>query len=139
MNRPQLKARVLMIDDEADFALPIKVQLERDFQAVDYASDETQALALLEKTHYDLVIMDIMLHQDAGGLRLCRLLKAEPRWRNIPVMMLSSADVSYGLSLKKFLTDGDCLPAADFVDKILDSEEIILRARRMVERLNDAN
>jgi CheY-like chemotaxis protein len=85
MNRPQLKARVLLVDDEADFAAPIKLQLERDFQAVDYVGDEEQALAMLEKNHYDLVILDIMLHHDAGGLRLCRRLKAEPRWRNTPM------------------------------------------------------
>ena len=59
------------------------------------------------------------------------------RWRNTPVMMLSSADVSYGLSIKSFLTDGECLPAEDFVDKIQAPEEIVMRARRMVERLND--
>ena len=137
MNRPQLKARVLLVDDEADFAASIKLQLERDFQTVDYVSDEEQALAMLEKNHYELVILDIMLHHDVGGLRLCRRLKAEPRWRNTPVMMLSSVDVSYGLSIKSFLTDGECLPAEDFVDKIQEPEEIVLRARRMVERLND--
>jgi hypothetical protein len=47
------------------------------------------------------------------------------------------ADVSYGLSIKSFLTDGECLPAEDFVDKIQAPEEIVMRARRMVERLND--
>ena len=134
MNRPKLKAKVLMVDDEADFALAIKCRLERDFEVVDYVADEEQALAMLEKTRYDLVILDIMLEHDAGGLRLCRRLKAEPRWRDTPIMMLSSADVSYGLSIRSFLTDGECLPAEDFVDKIQDPEEIVLRARRMVER-----
>jgi CheY-like chemotaxis protein len=134
MSGPVLKAKVLVVDDGTDFPAALREHLGRNFQEVDQARSESEALALVERKSYDLLIMDIILDNDTGGMRLCRALKADQRRQRIPVMILSAADVRYGMSIKSCLDDGRCLPADDFVDKGAEVAQVVERARRLVER-----
>lgn len=131
-----LPARVLIVDDDEDFSLALKRQLETGFEQVDVAKDEATAMESLGRGRYDLLILDLMLGYEPGGLELCRRLKADPAWHEMPVMVLSSADVQYGLSIKSYLDEEGCLPADDFVDKgATDLDDVVRRARVLVERL----
>jgi len=136
MKEHVLQATVLSIEDDEDFGFALKCCLEAAFEQADLAGDEKTAMALLECGRYDLVILDLMLGSEPSGLGLCRRLKADPAWQAIPIMILSSADVQYGLSIKSYLDEGGCLPADDFVDKgTTDLDDVVRRARVLVERL----
>ena len=134
MSRSVLSVRALLVDDDAEFAPALKRRLGRAFEAVDVAADEATALALLEQHNYGLVIMELILGQGAGGFALCRRMKADARWRKVPIMIVSAADVRFGMSIKSCLSDPQCLPADDFLDKGTSLEQVVERARRIVER-----
>ena len=134
LKAPVLKARVLVIDDDESFLAAIRHGLEASFREVHCAAGEAEGWALLEKNAYDLVLLDLLLGGEPAGLRICRRLKNDPRWRDVPVLVVSAADMLYGLSLKSYLADEQCLPAEDFVDKVAGPAEIVKRARRIVER-----
>ena len=134
MSAPVLEARVLIVDDDQQFTKAIKPQLETHFQEVELAASEEEGWALLEKDCYDLVLLDLILGEEPTGMGMCRRLKSAERWRDMPVLIVTMADVLYGMSLKSLLADGNCLPADDFADKGLEPSEIVKRARRIVER-----
>lgn len=71
-------AKVLVVDDEADFRGTLRRGLERDGYAVAEAADGAEALARLGAETYDLVIVDLYL-PGMTGLALLEALGAAGR------------------------------------------------------------
>ena len=134
MKAPRLKASVLAIDDDEGFLAALRKSLEANFQRVDCARSPEEAWARLEERDYDLIMLEILLGGEPAGLEMCRRLKADTRRRDTPVLIVSIADLLYGMSLKSYLGEESVLPADGFIDKLADSEEIVKRARSIVEK-----
>jgi CheY-like chemotaxis protein len=81
---------VLVIDDNpVNLKLASEVLLA-DGYAVIRAEDAEQALKVLETQMPDLVLTDIALPR-MDGLELTRRLKADPRYRHLPVVALTAS------------------------------------------------
>lgn len=81
---------ILVIDDHpVNLKLAAQV-LQSDGHAVIQAGDAEQALELLELRMPDLVLTDIAL-PGMDGLALTRRLKADPRYRHLPVVALTAS------------------------------------------------
>ncbi|HTA77037.1 MAG TPA: response regulator, partial [bacterium] len=72
------KARLLVVDDEADFAKLIQTILTQAGYGVDTATSATQAIALQRKTAYDLAIVDLRM-PEMTGIELLQYLKARDK------------------------------------------------------------
>ena len=72
------------------------------------ASDREEALALMKRNHYDLIILDVTI-MDIEGLKLLKSLKNDTRYIHIPVIALSVKGDS--VNMKAALSQGaaDCL------------------------------
>jgi Response regulators consisting of a CheY-like receiver domain and a winged-helix DNA-binding domain len=84
-----MKQRILVIDDN-----PINLKLalcvlEMEGYLVDQAADAEQALAFLRDTVPDLIFVDISL-PGMDGLTLTRKLKAEDRFKHVPIVALTA-------------------------------------------------
>ncbi len=81
---------ILVIDDNpVNLKLAAEVLLSAGHSVI-RAEDAEQALVLLEKRLPDLVLTDIALpHMD--GLELTRRIKADPRYRHLPVIALTAS------------------------------------------------
>ncbi|MFC5581226.1 response regulator [Rhodanobacter terrae] len=84
-----MKQRILVIDDN-----PINLKLalcvlELEGYLVDQAVDAEQALVFLRDTVPDLIFMDISL-PGMDGLTLTRKLKAEDRFKHVPIVALTA-------------------------------------------------
>lgn len=83
------KMRILIIDDERDFTEIVSTLLDfHDFQA-DTASSGKQALEMLAKTKYDLIVSDLMMPA-MDGFQLIDKLREDPRYHDTPVIVLSA-------------------------------------------------
>jgi CheY-like chemotaxis protein len=80
---------ILIVDDNPINLKLARSVLEIEGYQVDAAIDAEGALGYLEKTSPDLILMDIAL-PGMDGLSLTRKLKADPRWRSIPVIALTA-------------------------------------------------
>ncbi len=83
-------ATILVIDDN-----PVNLKLASEVLLADgheviRAEDAEQALSLLETHMPDLVLTDIALPR-MDGLELTRRLKADPRYRHLPVVALTAS------------------------------------------------
>ncbi|MCP5523862.1 MAG: response regulator [Verrucomicrobiales bacterium] len=67
-------ARILLVDDERSIRLTLRVFLENVGHAVALAEDAEQAMVLLEKEHFDILITDIIL-PGLSGVELVRSLR----------------------------------------------------------------
>ena len=84
------KKKILVIDDNVDFSDSIRMILETGPYVVGVANSMEEAEARLEKEVPDLIILDVLMQKGAEGIVMSRKLKKDPRFANVPVMMLTS-------------------------------------------------
>ncbi len=82
-------SRILVVDDNASNRDLLARRLERQGHTVLQAEDGTRALAMVEDEALDLVLLDLMMPGVSGYEVLTRL-KADPRHRDLPVIMISA-------------------------------------------------
>lgn len=82
-------AKILVIDDHPHIVEVLKRRLEAAGLQVISASDGIDGLQLAREQKPDLIILDIMLPK-MNGYKLCRLLKYDARFKDIPIFMLTS-------------------------------------------------
>src|SRR5205823_11639016 len=82
-------SRILVVDDNASNRDLLTRRLQRQGHTVLEAEDGARALALVEKEELDLVLLDMMMPGISGYDVLARL-KRDPRFLEIPVIMISA-------------------------------------------------
>lgn len=84
-----LKKRILVVDDEADLVEMVKMRLEAGGYEVITAYDGQESLDKAKKEKPDLIILDLMLPK-MDGYKVCGLLKADTRYKKIPIIMFTA-------------------------------------------------
>nr|HID13519.1 response regulator [Anaerolineae bacterium] len=118
---------ILIVEDQPNTA----EMLTSYFKAQGYEATSVgwgkDALAFIEKTIPDLIVLDIRL-PDIDGYEVCRLVRAHWRTEHIPIIFLTEKrereDKLMGLELG----------AVDYITKPFDVQELRLRVRNMLRR-----
>ena len=119
-------ARLLVVDDEADFAKLIQTILTQAGYKVDAATSATQAIALQRKNAYDLALVDLRM-PEMTGLELLRYLKARDRAIFV-ILMTAYGSFSVGIEA---LRQGACdYVAKPFKNKALKEKVVEALQRR---------
>ena len=114
-----MKERILEVDDDASILeLVSDVLTERDME-VRTASSGEEALELLEREPFDLILLDIMLG-GVSGLEVCRRVRDRV---SCPILFLSAKDDV------KDIVKGLGLGADDYVTKPFALEELVARVQ----------
>ena len=82
-------ARILVVDDEAHIVQVVAIKLRNAGLAVETASDGDEALAMLRRGWFDLVVTDLQMPV-MSGIELARAMAADPALARIPVLMLTA-------------------------------------------------
>ena len=121
--------RLLVIEDEADVAALLKMQLTDLPAEVRLAADGEHGLALAMAEHWDLIVLDLRLPR-LGGLEVCREIRASGRY--VPILMLTARagelDRVHGLELG----------ADDYVAKPFSVLELRARVKALLRRAAQA-
>ena len=114
-----MKERILAVNDDASILeLVSDVLTERDME-VRTASSGEEALELLEREPFDLILLDIMLG-GVSGLEVCRRVRDRV---SCPILFLSAKDDV------KDIVKGLGLGADDYVTKPFALEELVARVQ----------
>ena len=97
-------ADVLLVEDNRDIAENIIEYLENRQFALDYAADGLQALALLGKQRYQLLVLDVML-PDSDGFTLATNIRHRLKI-DTPILFLTARD-TLDDKLQGFSVGGD--------------------------------
>jgi len=117
--------KLLIIEDEIDFANALARGLRKQGYAVDLAADGEQGLELAEVNKYDLLILDLNL-PSMDGLEICRRLRAAQ-----PQLLLLILTARSRLEDK---VSGLDLGADDYLVKPFHFEELVARIRALMRR-----
>jgi CheY-like chemotaxis protein len=83
--------RILVVDDDPDVVEYLSSFLEDEGHTVAAAGDERSALAEVERSRPDAVLIDVML-PGRSGLDLLVRLRRDPRWAEIPLVLVTGDD-----------------------------------------------
>ena len=86
-----LRGHVLVVDDNKMNRVLLSRYLKRLGQQTMMARDGEEALQLISKHSFDLVLLDVMM-PGLDGYETLRRIKTDTRWREIPVIMISALD-----------------------------------------------
>ena len=80
---------VLVVDDNVQNVELMQAYLETLNCTVHTAADGSEALAKVPQVKPDLILLDIMMPR-MSGFEVCRRLKADPKTRDIPILMVTA-------------------------------------------------
>jgi len=81
--------KILIVDDEVDLVETVRFPLEMEGFNVLVSYNGEDALSQARKEKPDLILLDLMLPK-LDGYKVCRLLKFDERYKNIPILMLTA-------------------------------------------------
>lgn|SRR3989338_9067296 len=81
--------RILVVDDEKDVVLVLLERLKACGYDAASADSGEEALRSIKKETFDLIILDIMM-PIMDGTELGRILKNDPKTKNIPIIFLTA-------------------------------------------------
>jgi DNA-binding response OmpR family regulator/DNA-binding CsgD family transcriptional regulator len=113
---------VLVVDDTPAGLGVVCDTLRREGVRVLLAESGAAARAVLARTLPDLVLLDVVM-PDEDGFALCAALQADPRWRTLPVIFLTSIDAPVQ-KVRAFAAG-----AVDYVTKPVHVPELVARVR----------
>jgi PAS domain S-box-containing protein len=84
---------ILVVEDEADVRAHICAYLQREGFPVSAAENGVRALDQLAETRPGLILLDLMM-PEMDGFTFLRALRAQPSWRDVPVVVLTAKDIT---------------------------------------------
>ena len=118
--------KLLIVEDNADIAKLIQLNVKDINCEADIAEDGNQGLEMFEKNNYELVILDLML-PGIDGLEVCRQLRS--KFAYVPILMLTSK--SSELDRVVGLEVG----ADDYITKPFSILELLARIKSQFRRM----
>ncbi|HOU52930.1 MAG TPA: response regulator [Myxococcota bacterium] len=119
--------KVLIVEDEADFADIVAMNLRRG--GLETVTVRTGEAALAEVAHRrpDVVLLDLML-PDLQGTEVCRRIRSDPATRSLPILMVTAR----GEEIDRVV--GLELGADDYLVKPVSMRELVLRVQAVLRR-----
>ncbi|OGW75568.1 MAG: hypothetical protein A2Z72_01465 [Omnitrophica bacterium RBG_13_46_9] len=86
------KNKIMIIDDEPDFLLIVKLNLEKtgNYEILTL-SDAREIIAQLHSFKPDVILLDLLMPQ-IGGIEACEMINKDSLGRNIPIIILSALE-----------------------------------------------
>jgi CheY-like chemotaxis protein len=133
------KKRILIVEDDVDFAESISMILEGKGFETSSASSLEEGLAKAREEKPDLILLDIMMPTGTEGFHFVWKLRKDddPEVRDIPIIVLTA--IHGTTELRFYPTEGDTeygpgeyLPVQDFIDKPVSPSDLIAKVEKVL-------
>jgi DNA-binding response OmpR family regulator len=130
MNQP---AKILIVDDDPDYARATRVILESKNYKVEVAHNRNEAFDKIKEVKPDLILLDIMMDRLDDGFTICYKLKHDATLKHIPVFSISSITEKTGFKFNP-KTDGEYFEADDYAQKPIEAKELLRRVDALLQK-----
>jgi len=124
------RRRILIIEDDPDMALALRLPLEASGYQVFEAQSGEEGLQKVQALEPDLILLDAMMETTTAGFQVSLALRSpDPRspyaaYRHIPLLMVTAIHTTTSL---RFGPDEAYLPVDDFVEKPVDPDLLLTK------------
>jgi twitching motility two-component system response regulator PilG len=115
--------KVLVIDDSNTIRRSAEIFLKQGGHEVVLAEDGFDALSKLSDYHPDLVFCDILMPR-LDGYQTCAIIKRNPHFASVPVIMLSSKDGLFDKARGRMVGSQDYLTKPFTKDQLLQAVQL---------------
>jgi CheY-like chemotaxis protein len=129
------KKIILLIDDDPDLRLTLRLPLESAGYVVAEACSVADAQKAVKEVKPNLIVLDVMMDTTTAGFQLALdLHSADPRsefkdFRHVPIIMLTAIHSTTPL---RFAPDADYLPVQTFLEKPVEPETLLAKVREFL-------
>ena len=127
------KARILLVDDDADFTDAIKIIFESKSYEVIVASEGDEGLRRAREEKPDLILMDVIMPVK-DGFTAAEYLKKDPQLKKIPTLMLTAFASKRGGSAIP-VSRGFTLETDDYIDKSIGPQELLTKVEEHLKKV----
>ena len=127
------KAKILLIDDDADFVESTKTILESKPYEVIVAYDGDAGLRKAREENPDLILLDVIMPVK-DGFTAAEQLKKDPKLSKIPVLMLT-AFAAVGGETSIPVSRGFTLETEDYIDKPVTPDELLAKVEKNLKKV----
>jgi CheY-like chemotaxis protein len=132
--RSMEKSKILIVDDDQDLTNSMKIALESEQFTVLSAASRTEGMEKIRNDKPDLIILDVMMNTWSDGFEMSRELKQDPRFKNIPILILTAVKEKSGIDFKSTAGDPDWLPVDGFLNKPAEPQVLIAEVKRILSQ-----
>ena len=127
------RAKILLVDDDADFVESTRIVLESKPYDVIVAKNGDEGLRKAKETKPDLIILDVIM-PIKDGFTAAEQLKKDPGLSRIPTLMLTAfAEKHAEASIP--VSRGYTLEAEDYIEKPVSPEELLARVAKQLKKI----
>ena len=125
--------RILIIDDDVDFVDLNKAVLESNGFEVETAFSAREGMDKVQFDAPDLILLDLMLEKHDTGFSFAKSIKADPRYKNIPILMISAvaSETGYDFSQEQ---DGHWMKTDGFVPKPVEPDVLVQKINALINK-----
>ena len=118
-------AKILIVDDDETMTGLLKTLLKMEGHAPTAVNDSTKAMEIAGSVNPDLITLDLMM-PGLSGFELCELLHQDPRFADIPIIIVSARDDAESKATARKVG------ARDYVTKPFDADELMQKIQELV-------
>jgi len=126
------KAKILLVDDDADFVEATKILLESKSYEIVVAREGDEGLHKAKEEKPDLILLDVIMPVK-DGFTVAEQLKRDPQLSKIPTLMLTAFAAKRGGSTIP-VSRGFTLETEDYIDKSVGPEEILATVEKYLKK-----
>jgi CheY-like chemotaxis protein len=127
-------AKILIVDDDADFRASLIAVLEGEGYRVFAAASAREGLAKIASEPPDLIILDIIMEYDCAGYEVNQAIKFREEYaleRSIPILMVSSIQLDPA-TLYSRAAEVEMITPDAYLTKPLDIPVLLKRVRDLL-------
>jgi CheY-like chemotaxis protein len=121
-----MRKKILVVDDEPDIMKVATLRLKHLGYEIIPAVDAEEALVLLENNAPDLILLDLLLPKMQGD-ELCKKLKSDDKFKNIPVILFTASAIRP--SIPEMIKE---MGADDCIFKPFEPQELLSKIKRFI-------
>jgi len=117
--------KILIVDDDSDIREATEMVLVAAGYDVLHAASRAEAEKVLaeQSDQVGLILLDVMMETETEGFHLAYKLRADERYKPIPIVILTCIEETTGETIQPEQS-GDYLPVDAYLRKPLDAEQL---------------
>jgi len=127
------KAKILVVDDDADFVESTAAILEARGYEVIGAYNGEEGLEKAKSELPQMIIIDLMMNTINEGYGFCLEIRKDERFKQVPLLMISSAHQTDIFKELDFVPDDIWFPIDTFLDKPIDRDTLLVHVNKLLE------
>jgi CheY-like chemotaxis protein len=126
-------AKIMVVDDDPGIRDSLQTILSSRYNVIT-AADREEGMEKIKTEKPDLLILDIMMSSWLDGLDLSKMLKEDPQFKNMPIVMLTGIKEKTTFDFKPRADGPDWCSVDAYLDKPVEPDMLIAQIEKLLSK-----